>query len=258
MSMRKTNVFSFNVSAGIFKNFNDAVKEANAIKIWLNRLCKKKGYSCKAIIGISMHNPQTGYVKPHKSGGRGRPKVIFKRSTKMMKPCETEPHLHIILYANPGNMIRNLLAKHLNNKYKKEVAWVKNCSGYISVAVDYVFKQCIKLRKVEIDETGILINDDMGFYKAVEDIDGKYGQAKLSFTYFQPPKSPTNANREALHEDSKDEETLQCNSFIDKDINLNMYNLYTYLIKTNKNRTNIIYIPMFIVCIYLIRRFIPP
>ena len=47
MSARKTKVIKVNISAGTYTSYEEAVKEANAIKRWLIRLCEKKGYSCK-------------------------------------------------------------------------------------------------------------------------------------------------------------------------------------------------------------------
>lgn len=65
-------------------------------------------------------------------------------------------------------------------KIAYKVVWYNDCSNYISEAVEYIFKQCIKLSKVETDDASVLINDEIGFYKAVEDMNGKYGQAKIS------------------------------------------------------------------------------
>ena len=50
MSERKTKFITINISAGIFPSYEEAKKEADAIKQWIIRLCKRKGYSCKAII----------------------------------------------------------------------------------------------------------------------------------------------------------------------------------------------------------------
>ena len=60
MSKRKTKAIAFNISAGTFGSFEEAVKEANSIKIWLARLCERHGYSCKALLGVSKNNPHVG------------------------------------------------------------------------------------------------------------------------------------------------------------------------------------------------------
>lgn len=75
MSARVTKKMSVNISAGTFKTFEEAVKEANAIKGWLNRLCKRKGYSCRVMIGVSENNPHTGKVTGAQTGKPGRPKI---------------------------------------------------------------------------------------------------------------------------------------------------------------------------------------
>ena len=155
MSKRKSKVLSFNISAGAFINFEEAVREANAIKIYITRLCIKKGYSCKAIIGVSKHNPKVGAITAVKKGGKGRPKIIFQRTSNILIPVTTDPHIHIVLYANPADMIACELRKHLNTKYKSKVCWHNDCSEYVDEAVSYVLKQSLKLRKVDIDKTGI-------------------------------------------------------------------------------------------------------
>ena len=78
MSERKTKFITINISAGIFPSYEEAQKEADAIKQWIIRLCKKEGYSCKAIIGISKNNPHTGSITTEKTGKRGRPQKNSK------------------------------------------------------------------------------------------------------------------------------------------------------------------------------------
>ena len=167
MSKRKTKVMSVNISAGTFATFEEAVKEANAIKIWIVRLCQKRGYSCKAKIGISKNNAHTGTVTTTK-GGKGRQKKTFKRNTGVMLPTEVEAHIHIVLYGNPADMIVKELREHLNKKYKRSVVWTKDCSDYVSNAVNYLIKQSIKVRSLEYDRQDILSADEWGFCRAVQ------------------------------------------------------------------------------------------
>lgn len=105
MSARVTKKMSVNISAGTFKTFEEAVKEANAIKGWLNRLCKRKGYSCRVMIGVSENNPHTGKVTGARTGKPGRPKNIFVRGNGVMRPTTTDPHIHIVLIANPAETV---------------------------------------------------------------------------------------------------------------------------------------------------------
>lgn len=149
MSAKVTKQMSVNIAAGTFKTFEEAVKTANAIKIWLTRLCERKGYSCKAIIGASENNPHTGKVVRVKTGKCGRPKNTFVRDNGIMRPTMTDPHIHIVLIANPAETVAQALVKHLNTKYGKRVAWAKDCSDYYDTAVDYLKRQSLKVRYAE-------------------------------------------------------------------------------------------------------------
>ena len=156
MSERKSKFITINISAGIFSSYEEAQKEADAIKQWIIRLCKKKGYSCKAIIGISKNNPHTGSITTEKTGKRGRPPRKFERESTAMSPTLVDAHLHIIIFANPADTIATDLRDHLNNKYKGKVAWPKECTTYVDVAVNYLIKQSLKIRTVEYDRNDIL------------------------------------------------------------------------------------------------------
>lgn len=172
LSKRRTRVLSVNIAAGTFASYEEAVKEANAIKIWLQRLCSKKGYSCKAIIGVSRNNPAVGSITTKKRG-RGRPLTTFVRKSKLMKPADVDAHIHIVLLGNPASTIADELAKRLNKKYRKRVAWVKDCSGYVRNAVSYVVKQSLKVRTLDYDPKGILATDaseyDVALGEAMEE-----------------------------------------------------------------------------------------
>ena len=123
MSKRKTKFISINISAGVFPTFDDALKEADAIKQWIIRLCEKNGYSCRGIIGTSENNPSTGSITTKKTGKRGRPPKAFVRTTTVMTPTKVDSHIHIVIFANPADMITSELRKHLNKKYKKKVVF---------------------------------------------------------------------------------------------------------------------------------------
>lgn len=227
MSKRKTNIIAFHFSSGIFKSFEEAVKEANAIKIWLGRLCEKKGYSCKAIIGISKHNPRAGSITTHKSGCKGRPTTVFKRTSTILLPTTTEPHIHIVLFANPCDMISALLSKHLNSKYKHKVCRFNNCSHYVNEAVLYVIKQSLKIRKLEYDPPNILSKDDLGFYSAVNSANAALGSERVLFTYEEPTKELKIIDVNSILKAIQNRKELQCNK--------------NYIYRTNK--VYIIYIP---------------
>ena len=210
MSKRKTKVMSVNISAGTFATFEEAVKEANAIKIWIVRLCQKRGYSCKARIGISKNNAHTGTVTTTK-GGKGRPKKTFKRNTGVMLPTEVEAHIHIVLYGNPADMIVKELREHLNKKYKRSVVWAKDCSSYVSNAVNYLIKQSIKVRSLDCDRQDILSADEWGFCRAVRTAEDEiYGGN--AFTNSVSQESTENLENTSISGIQNDTEELQYKS----------------------------------------------
>ena len=159
MSAKKEGYRAIHVSAGTFPTFEAAVKAANALKIWLKRLLKRKGYTCEAIIGVSENNPHTGEVKSAKTGKRGRPKKAFVRTNGTMQPTMTEPHLHIVIHGEPAETIAKEIATYLNRTYGKgkRIAWVKNCGGYVETVTRYIIKQSLKIRTINCEN-----GDDFG------------------------------------------------------------------------------------------------
>lgn len=164
MSARKTKEMFISTRAGTYATFDEAVKAANAIKVWLTRLCERKGYSCKATIGISENNPHTGKVTRVKTGKRGRPKNTFVRDSGIMRPTMTDPHIHIVLVANPAETVAQALVKHLNAKYGKRVTWAKECrtKEHLENAINYLKKQSLKIRYAEINSTLFLFTPSEG------------------------------------------------------------------------------------------------
>lgn len=235
MSKRKTKAIAFNISAGTFGSFEEAVKEANSIKIWLARLCERHGYSCKALLGVSKNNPHVGSVKTKRTGGRGRPAAVFERKSHMMRPAETEPHLHLVLYANPADMISCLLAKHLNSKYKRKVVWFNDCSDYVEEAVDYALRQSLKVRTLEYDAAAVLTDDTIGFYAAVEQANTNAGCVRVAFTQAEEEKSPEPLENTGVSEDSGEKKELQCNLLLNTTTNIKelyidkILPVYTYI-----------------------------
>ena len=183
MSKRRTRVLSVNIAAGTFATYEEAVKEANAIKIWLQRLCSKKGYACKAIIGVSKNNPAVGCITTKKRGC-GRPLTTFVRKSKLMKPADVDAHIHIVVYCNPASTIADELAKRLNKKYRKRVAWVKDCSDYVRNAVSYVVKQSLKVRTLDYDPKGVLAAD-------ASEYDAALGEAMEEYRNIAFTKKPS-------------------------------------------------------------------
>lgn len=224
MSKRVSRVMSVNISAGVFPTFEAAVKEADAIKIWLVRLCQKHGYSVKATIGVSMNNPSTGSITTKKKGGRGRPTTVFERNTGVMRPTETEAHIHMVLYANPASTIIDRLAERINKKFHKRVAWVKDCEEYVSAAVNYLFKQSLKIRTVNYDRNDILYNDDFGYGRAVDAAMDEYRNI-LAFTKSEAATTPETIDSTTVSEVSAEQKELLCN----RDINTTTDIIYPLL-----------------------------
>lgn len=223
---RKTKTMMITVSSGIFSTTKEAVKEANALKIWLQRLCHKKGYSCKAVIGVSEYNPKAGAMTTVRTGKRGRPRKRFARTNYYLPNHKTAPHIHIVLYGNPADMLCSLMADRLNNKYKTKAVWYNDCREYMEEALTYILKQSQTIRTVEIDEKGILSTDKHGFYTAVSNANTAIQAQGIKFTHIEAPTQPKNQGRQRHSRTQQRRERLQCNM---------IYIVYTYLLGKRKN-----------------------
>lgn len=223
---RKTKVMMITVSSGIFSTTQEAVKEANALKIWLQRLCQRKGYSCKAVIGVSEYNPQAGTMTVLRTGKRGRPKKRFARTNYYLPNHKTAPHIHIVLYGNPADMLCSLMADRLNNKYKTKAVWFNDCREYQGEALIYILKQSQTIRTVEIDEKGILATDKHGFYTAVSKANATIQAQGIKFTLQEAPTQPKKQGSKRHSRTQQIRKRLQCNM---------IYIIYTYLLSKRKN-----------------------
>ncbi len=236
---RRTKVMMITTASGIYKTTQEAIKEANAIKIWLVRLCKSKGYSCQAIIGVSENNPKSGSMALIKSGKRGRPRKVFKRTNYYIPNHKTQPHIHIVLYGNPADTLCSLLSQKLKNKYLKNILWCNDCCDYIEEAVCYVLKQSKIIRKADVDEKGILTADEYGFYKALEEATASTQTGKIIFTLSKAP-AKTGTPDTTKHPKPK---------VIIKELQCNM-NIYKYILVKRKN--------IYLSRLNKIRQYIPP
>ena len=223
---RKTKIMMITVSSGSFSTTKEAVKEANALKIWLQRLCQKKGYSCKAVIGVSEYNPKTGTMTVLRTGKRGRPRKRFARTNYYLPNHKTAPHIHIVLYGNPADMLCSLMADRLNNKYKTKAVWYNDCREYQEEALTYVLKQSQTIRTVEIDEKGILATDKHGFYTALSNANTTIQAQGIKFTHQEPPTQPKKQGRQRHSTIHSTRQRLQCNM---------NYIIYTNLLSKRKN-----------------------
>lgn len=249
MSARKTKVIKVNISAGTYTSYEEAVKEANAIKRWLIRLCEKKGYSCKAVMGISMNNPHAGTVKT-----KGRKKEFVVSGGAMM-PSLVDAHIHMVIYGNPADMIIKELRNHLNKKHKKSVIWSKECKSTEEVenGVNYAIKQSLKIRTIDYDRQDMLSSDEWGYYEALNDATESVKE-KTAFTKSiseQPTETLENTSISELQGTSPElqyksyKEDITSNTYIFNRTFLNIYNvlkLYRHSLYHRKEHTDNIHI----------------
>lgn len=169
--MRQTNtkLIGIDISSKVFASYDEALKEANALKIYITRMIddeNKKGnsYSAFVIIGVSENNSHLGKMTLLKNKMRGRPKKVFV-STALHKG-KTNPHLHIMVYANPADMIANRITEHLKKKYKQHICYKKYCDAYGRTSIAYIFKQSKAIRTVKRNRHNVL---DSSYYQGLVD-----------------------------------------------------------------------------------------
>ncbi len=208
MSARKSKVVKVNVSAGTYKDEAEAVREANAIKRWLIRLCDKNGYSCKGKIWISTNSAYAGRIiikgkkKEYKPNGKPLPTVV-------------EAHIHMVLFCSPASTIIKALKEYLNKKHMKAVVWDKHCQTRAEVenAVEYAMRQSKKVRTIDYDRQDILSADEWGYYEAVEKAEAKIKE-NLLFTKNMAVQTAENLENKSVSSISESPETLTYKTII--------------------------------------------
>ena len=117
MRNRVFKTITASVSCGVFKTKEDAIKEANAIKGFLKRLCEKKGYNITAKIGVSVNNAKCGEITTEQTGRRGRPKKVFATNGKANQtPAVTEPHMHIWIEGEGSSSVIKSLSENIKSR----------------------------------------------------------------------------------------------------------------------------------------------
>lgn len=197
MSTRQTRNIFISTSSGVFSSIEDAISAANSIKIWLQRLCARKGYACQGTIGISANNPKDGRVGRTKTGKKGRPinAFIYKNSTIAHK--SVQPHIHIILKANPAHTIGKAIVAYFK-RFGPKSAQYKDCSDYADTAAEYLQKQSLKVRNISCN---------------VE---------LFSFTAMICSSEPESAENACNNDAAKSSPELQCNNDNDLEISENL------------------------------------
>lgn len=150
-----------------FNTIEEAEKEANTIYIYAQRKIIKNNWSCKMLIAIADdYKDCSCKLETVKTGKKGRPikKVVpvNKKAKKIL------PHLHILVYANPGETLTKPIVRSINKRHKKN----NNCKDVISRRypiegergryISYTFNQSPKMRYFEHDPQGLL--DDFEFW----------------------------------------------------------------------------------------------
>ncbi|MFR7592391.1 MAG: hypothetical protein ACLUVC_13170 [Longibaculum sp.] len=154
-----TKLIGLDISSKIFNTFDEALKEANAIKAYVTRMIDKENergnkYSAFVVIGISENNSHLGKIALLRNGMRGRPKKVFIVNSK--DKDMTNPHLHILVYGNPADMICNRISERLKKKYQKNICWKKYCNSYPQKAFNYIFNQSRAVRTVKRNRYNLL------------------------------------------------------------------------------------------------------
>lgn len=151
---RKVKMMLVSISAGIFKNIDEAIAEANALKIYLLRMAQKNDYYFDAVIGVSEVSLKQGNYVSVKTGKRGRPRKEFVKYLSKLDKKQPDPHIHILfIYACPADTICNKVMAHINKKYRdrfksKSACYKKPCNWEdMKRTYNYVVRQSKAVRK---------------------------------------------------------------------------------------------------------------
>ena len=163
-----------------YKTIKDAEKEAEAIQAFTARITKKNNWSCKAIIAISEHALSNCIPVIERNGKKGRPVKKFLPKYKEIGIKKKQPHLHILVYANPAETLASQIVENINKRYRKRYTYCRKHTISRKKPVDtnqnyyigYVMHQSTSYRGVDIDECGIL---------GTFDFKNEYEKAKPNF-----------------------------------------------------------------------------
>lgn len=165
---KKTKKISLDFSSKLFKDYNEALRTANSLKIFIERMIDEENknnntYSAFVAITVSEHDPHSGYMSVIKNGMKGRPKSVFIYTEK--NATKVNPHIHIFVYGNPADMIVNRIIEHMNRKFHSKISWKKDCGDYDDIRIGYMSRQASAVRTVKRNSHGVL---DDGYIKEVE------------------------------------------------------------------------------------------
>ena len=148
-----------------FQTKAEAVREANTIAKYIDRVAKRHNISCKAVVCVSEHNIRRAFPYLKKNGKRGRPQVVFMDKFRVGKVAPmVKPHLHILLNSERADLLASMIVHNINQRHRKRHPKMKKRvvsrryplletpEKYIA----YTMHQKTGVRFVEHDEKGIL------------------------------------------------------------------------------------------------------
>lgn len=142
MNKRRTHFYHIITSSSIFQTFDEALFKAEALKRKIVDLCKKMNYCCLCYIAVSVSDPKSARVKVISRGKR----IIVTKSRQKSK--ETNPHLHIVLLANPGETVANEIFQYLRKNEMGIQPTKKVCHTYehLKNVIPYAIFQSLNFR----------------------------------------------------------------------------------------------------------------
>ncbi len=151
-----------------YKTIKDAEKEAEAVQAFTKRIAKRNNWACKAMIVVSEHSLKNCAPVIEKNSNKGRPKRIFLPKNKIIGIKKKQPHLHILVYANPAETITSQIVRNINERHRRKYTYCKKrtisrkkpVTDDSNYYIGYVMHQMTSYRSVDVDNNEILSNFD--------------------------------------------------------------------------------------------------
>lgn len=222
-----------------FNNLKDATREADTLRMNIDRYRKRTKIPCAAMIGISETNLRTGEVVLVKKGRKRPARKIVSKTKRVGIPEKIKPHLHVILLCPKGytNLAKYLITRiqsrfnnanpdwHIytddnNERGENDTALYYNINDPLYY-IKYVIRQASSIRYVD-DYTGQIDFDFKAqtrlLLKVVDE--RTYFHKKMRKNYIEPlekyhnqclSKLKSNYNELAYLEDDIKNRTILCN-----------------------------------------------